>query len=219
MPRQPWAGANRRPRHSRMLRVARSRCSRLESRVPRRPRTKARRQAHHSQIHRCPIRRPQRLRPVVASSRRVGCRGLRAAHRRHPPPRRNPCLHCALPSLSAASFVASWCRSCSSVRPWRAKQIEGRRRARKRALVERDNPAWRDLSDGWYRLAGSACFLVQPVDLRRGGNHPILPSSRPAPGSRPLAGIVPLLHARAPLAGFPVSGRPPAQGPGLNVEE
>ena len=32
----------------------------------------------------------------------------------------------------------------------REKQIKAGSRAKKLALIERDNPEWRDLSDGWY---------------------------------------------------------------------
>jgi putative endonuclease len=33
----------------------------------------------------------------------------------------------------------------------REKQIKGWSRAKKVALIERDNPGWKDLSEGWYR--------------------------------------------------------------------
>jgi len=33
----------------------------------------------------------------------------------------------------------------------REKRIKGWDRAKKIALIERDNPGWKDLSEGWYR--------------------------------------------------------------------
>ena len=32
----------------------------------------------------------------------------------------------------------------------REKQLKGWRRSKKIALIEEDNPGWKDLSDGWY---------------------------------------------------------------------
>jgi len=36
----------------------------------------------------------------------------------------------------------------------REKQLKGRTRAKKIALIERNNPTWEDLSDGWYPKTG-----------------------------------------------------------------
>jgi len=38
----------------------------------------------------------------------------------------------------------------------REKQIKGWRRSKKNALIESRNPAWTDLSEGWYGEAGSS---------------------------------------------------------------
>ncbi len=42
----------------------------------------------------------------------------------------------------------------------REKQIKGYRREKKIALIEKQNPDWKDLSDGWYEEKSKALSLV-----------------------------------------------------------
>ncbi len=58
----------------------------------------------------------------------------------------------------------------------REKQLKGWRREKKIALIEKVNPTWADLSEGWY--------AIDPSQVRRALNAAAGPSTRPLTRAR-----------------------------------
>jgi putative endonuclease len=58
----------------------------------------------------------------------------------------------------------------------REKQLKGWRREKEIALIEKSNPTWADLSEGWY--------VIDPSRMRRALNAAAGPSTRPLARTR-----------------------------------